>query len=215
MAGAFGNLLWISALIALPLADCSALSLTSALFTSTGAYLFFKERITWPIALSLSLGFFGVWLILRPTHAIFGWVAMLPLGSALLFSLSSLLVKKLTLKDSFSTTLFYLLFFMSLISGCFAFSKPWTVTFENLFYLFLMGAFYLLGQWALVKAYAIAHAGFIAPFKFARFPLSIMSGLLFFGELPGIGVVLGSMAILSSYSFLKKAKDLKSFREMG
>ncbi len=213
ISGALGNWFWIMAVINLPMADSSALSLTSALLTTLGAAYFFNERLNrWVIA-SIGIGFTGVLLILHPTSALFTWYSIFPLLSALAFSASSLIVKKVSLKDHSFTTLFYLLFFMTVYSflPClWSWQVPTTII---LIKLFMIGALFLVGQFSLIEAYTYAAAGFIAPFKFARFPLAIASGLLFFGEQVSLYTLLGGSLIIMSYYFVMKAKAMPSYLE--
>jgi drug/metabolite transporter (DMT)-like permease len=211
IAGALGNWFWIAAMINLPMADSSALSLTSALLTTLGAAYFFNEHLNKWVISSISIGFIGVLLILHPTSSLFTWYSVYPLLSALAFSTSSLIIKKVSLKDHSFTTLFYLLFFMTIYSAVPSLWSWQVLTGTILIKLFAIAVLYLLGQLALIEAYTYAAAGFIAPFKFVRFPLAIVSGLLFFGEQASFYTLLGGCLIITSYYFVMKAKKMPSY----
>jgi S-adenosylmethionine uptake transporter len=211
LAGGVGNLLWISALKHMPLADCSALSLTSAFLTTMGGALFFGEIITWPLLVALGLGFAGATIITHPSHAILGIVALYPLGSAIMYSASSLLTKRITLMDSFTTTLFYLLGIMVLMSAPYSLYNWVPMGMHDVAIISVVGVLYLASQWALVKAYSDAHAGFIAPFKFARVPLAIGVGIIWFGESLPLFTAIGIGLIGIGYVVLIKAKNLKAY----
>ncbi len=211
VTGFLGNWFWITAIVNLPMADSSALSLTSALLTTLGAAYFFNEHLNRWVIVSISIGFIGVLLVLHPTSSLFTWYSIFPLLSALAFSTSSLIIKKVSLRDHSFTTLFYLLLFMtiySFLSSLWCWQIPTDVI---LFKLLLISVLYLVGQLALIEAYTYAAAGFIAPFKFARFPLAIASGLLFFGEHASINTLLGGGLIILSYYFVMKAKEIPSY----
>ncbi|MCX7338321.1 MAG: DMT family transporter [Alphaproteobacteria bacterium] len=211
ITGALGNWFLIASVQLLPLADSSALSLTSALMTTLGAYCFFGEKLTRPILYSLGIGFAGVLIILRPSSGVFTVYALYPLLSALAFSASSLIIKKVSIRDSSATTLFYLLFFMTLFSAGPAFWNWYEISSLALF-LKLAGisALYVLGQFALIEAYTHAAASFIAPFKFSRFPLAVVSGFLFFEEQAAWTTLIGASMIIGSYIYLIKTnKKLK------
>lgn len=200
--GAVGNWFWITALLFLPLAECSALSLTSAIITSIGGWIIFKERFYWPLLIASLVGFLGVYIILKPDWAIFSYYAIFPLISATAFSGSSLIIKRLAVSDSSETTLFYLMCFMSLFSAIPAFYM-W-VPFENLDLLkvFGIGLLYILTQLCIIEAYTHAAASFVAPFKFARFPFNVAIGFLFFLEIPAETTLIGALIIAGSYAYL-------------
>lgn len=211
--GAIGNFFWIMALQRLLLSDASALSLTSALFTTIGAHLFLREKINIHVFMALILGFSGVLFIMQPSQII-DLNMLLPLASALCFSVSSLLTKRLTIHDSEVTTLFYLLLFMGLFSAIPAFSTWHPLKTDHMLFLGGAGFSYFLTQWALIKAYTIAAAGFIAPFKFARFPLAALFGFLIFGEIPTLQTQIGAAIILISYVVLDRAKNMPIYKKL-
>lgn len=200
--GAVGNWFWITALLFLPLAECSALSLTSAIITSIGGWMIFKERFYWSLFIASLLGFCGVYIILKPGWEIFSYYAIFPLISAIAFSGSSLMIKRLAVSDPSETTLFYLMCFMSVFSAVPAFYM-W-VPFENWDILKVcgIGFLYILTQLCIVEAYTHAAASFVAPFKFARFPFNVAIGFLFFMEVPAETTLLGAVIISGSYAYL-------------
>ena len=203
LSGAVGNWAWISAVIYLPLAESSALSITSAFFTSLGGMLFFKERFHLKAWIAIVVGFSGVMLILHPSQKIFSFYAFLPLVSAVFFSASSLFVKRLSQNDSSQTTLIYLLGFMAVFALLSQTHTPWVLpTSGDIPKLAIIGVSYLLTQVCLIEAYTYAHTSFLAPFKYARFPASIFTGVLFFAEIPPITTLVGGAVILISYGWL-------------
>ncbi len=201
--GALGNWAWISAVQYLPLAESSALSITSAFFTSVGGMLFFKERFHLKAWIAIVIGFTGVLLILHPSQKIFSYYAFLPLISALFFSASSLFVKRLSQNDSSQTTLIYLLGFMAIFALLSQVHTPWVIPqLNDVPKLAVIGCSYVLTQVCLIEAYTYAHTSFLAPFKYARFPASIFTGVLFFAEIPPLTTLAGGGVILLSYAWL-------------
>jgi drug/metabolite transporter (DMT)-like permease len=210
-AGAVGNWFWIASIQVLPLADATALSLTSAFLTTLGATYFFSEQVNRWVFLAVTIGFVGVFLILCPSAKIFSFYASFPLLSAFALSTSSLIIKKVSLTDSSNTTVFYLMLFMTLFSIGSIYWRWQTPQTEEFLMLITIGALYVVGQFALIEAYTHATAGFIAPFKFTRFPLAILSGFLFFGEQMSLRTLVGGALIIVSYYTIIKAKRLKAY----
>jgi drug/metabolite transporter (DMT)-like permease len=196
--GAIGNACWLKSLQELPLADATTLSLASALLTALGAALFFGERLRLMTLIALILGGIGVVLTLTPSLSIFSWLAMLPLISAACYSASSLFVKKISIVDTTYVTLFYLLGGMTLLSAPFAFISWVPLPLIDLIKIIIIGGLYCLIQWALIYAYAHANAGYLAPFKFIRFPLAMLIGSFWFGEMVSFHVIIGGILILGA-----------------
>ncbi len=194
--GALGNYFWLWGVMLFPLAHMASLSLTSAFFTSVGAWLFFAEKPGVKTVFCLIIGAVGALLVIRPVSPSLSFLSLLPLASALFFSVSSLLVKKLTKKDSAETTLLYLLFFMLLLSLPFSVKNWQTPSTPDLYKLCALGVIYSMVQLFIIKAYAIAKAAYIAPFKFFRLPQNIVVGFVFFAEVPPLLAVFGALLIL-------------------
>jgi len=197
-----GGWTWTLSLLYLPLAEASALSLTSTLFTSLGGILFFKEKSRLSLWGALAVGFLGVLIILQPTKAMFSIYAFLPLISAVAFAGSALLIKPLGIRDTPNTTLLYSMGCVSLLSGiptCFEWVTPSCLDFLKLMGI---GGIYLIAQKFLNAAYMHATASFLAPFKFSKFPLSALIGILFFMEIPSEITLMGGGIIMGACIYL-------------
>lgn len=209
LCGALGNWAWISAVQYLPLAESSALSITSAFFTSLGGMILFKEKFYLKAWIAIIVGFCGVMLILHPSQKIFSFYAFLPLVSAFFFSASSLFVKRISKEDSSQTTLLYLLTSMAIFALLSQIHTSWILpSTSDCIKLSVVGVSYLLTQVCLIEAYTYAHTSFLAPFKYARFPMNIMTGVLFFAEIPPTTTFLGGAVILLSYAWLIRVEYL-------
>lgn len=201
--GALGNLAWISAVQHLPLAESSALSITSVFFTSLGGMYLFRERFLKKAWIAIIVGFLGVIMIVHPSARIFSFYAFLPLISALFFSASSLFVKRLSQEDNSQTTLQHLLLIMAVLAFISQIHTVWVMPAKLDFIKFIVvGISYVVTQTCLIEAYTYAHTSFIAPFKYVRFPLNILTGLIFFLEIPSITTLCGGAVILLSYAWL-------------
>lgn len=190
VAALLGNLFWIIALQRLPLGECAALSLSSALFTALGGILWFHEAQSRGLWIALFAGFLGVYLIAKPVLWSSAWV--FPLLSAFFFSLSSLVVKKVALRDSSDVTLFFL---MGLLAGlsCVPALIQWApMAWRDGACIAGAGILYAIVHLFLIEAYTYAPAVLLAPFKFARFPMNIFAGFVFFAEIPGWATLIGA-----------------------
>lgn len=209
--GAVGNILWIFSLQKLSLPDATTLSLLSAVLTSIGAFVFFKEQLRRATLLAIMLSFGGVVIFLKPSFVSGDSLAIfLPIGSAICFSAASLIIKKVSLSDSLLVSLWYLLVFMGVLASPYAFYDWHPLTGGDLLYVTVIALIYVILQWSLIDAYTHATAGFLAPFKFARLPFGFMSGVFFFHETVHWHVLMGAFFIFLSCIFIQRDKDLAS-----
>jgi drug/metabolite transporter (DMT)-like permease len=93
--------LWFSALPHLALADTTAISFTGPIFTMVGAAYFLGEAMRRDRWIAAIIGFIGVLIVIGPRWVgNGGWYYLIMLAAAPIFSLSALLNKILTCKDS-------------------------------------------------------------------------------------------------------------------
>jgi S-adenosylmethionine uptake transporter len=142
---------------------------------------------------------------------VFSWSALLPLLSAVCYSASSLFVKKVSLIDSTEVSLTYLLGGMTVLSAPFAYLSWVSLNMCDWAVIAAIACLYCVVQWLLIHAYAHASAAFLAPFKFARFPLACMFGIIWFGEVPSWYVVGGGILIFASCSVIQYTRHDPSY----
>ncbi len=213
--GGTAMLLWFYSLALLPLAEATALSFTSPLFATIGAALILGETVRSRRWTAIAIGFVGVIFMLRPIGLVTGMVNLEPgvfygLAAALMMAVSILMIHSLAQGENLITMLFYMAFFMSIVSGIAA-APVWqmpTATFIG--GAFIMGTIGLCGNLSLNKAFSLSEASLIMPFDFARLPYAAFIGFVAFKELPNIYTVIGGSTImLSSLYLMLRERQLK------
>lgn len=196
-------ILFVYALARLPLGDTVALGFTAPFWSVLIGVFVFRDRMTWRVALSVALGFCGVLLITRPGAAGLTWGAAYALGSAVLTSLAMMMVKQLTRSEPPDRIAFYFML------GASAFALPlasldwqWPQP-HHWLPLIVCGAAFYLGQICLTRAYAYGTFSRVAPLDLVRLPLSVLIGLVWFGEVPNTLALVGmALIILASLNIL-------------
>lgn len=197
----FGILIFTLSLRYLTIAETVVFSSSSAIFTSVGAQVFFMERITSKRWVALFISTIGV-IIYNFYVSSVNVYLLFPILSALLFSCSSLCIKQVSEYDSTYTTLFYLLVSLVTLSIIPAYYYWLTPNLTDTVFILGAGFCYIIMQLALIEAYTFADAAFIAPFKFAKYPVNILAGFIFFAEWPNQHVFIGGSLILLIMVFL-------------
>lgn len=207
-----GIQLWLWALAyPVPIWQGIALLMTSPLFATIGSGLFLKEKVGTARWLATLAGFVGAMIILEPWADVFNWASLLPVGAAFFWASYSLMVKKMSVYDSPTTMVVYLLLLITPFN-LFLAAPEFSMPTQGLTWLLLIGAGLLtaLAQWAIAKAYAVADASFVQPFDHAKLPLNVLAGWLVFGWVPPGRLWLGAAIIVVSVAFITQWENKKA-----
>ena len=204
------NLMFISALHYIPLAEGTAIIYLSPLLVTAMSGPLLGERIVRLQWLAVAIGFIGVLFIVRPGGSMFHPVALLALGAAFSFSLYQIITRKLNHTDKSSTT--------NLISGLVCvlvtsvllpfFWKTPTLYFGLL--MVILGVSALVSHLWMTKAYQYAKPSTLAPFSYTQLLFAGLIGYVFFDQIPDfIGlvgmliIVAGGLLVFSKISYKK------------
>ncbi len=80
----------------MPVADAIAIVFVEPLFLTLLGKFILKEDIGWRRMVASFVGFIGCMFVVQPSFAAFGWVALLPLGTAVCFGFYLLLTRSMT-----------------------------------------------------------------------------------------------------------------------
>ncbi|WP_431197541.1 riboflavin transporter RibN [Rhizobium leguminosarum] len=202
---ALGVEAWVAGLAAVPIWQAIALVMTSPFFIILGARLFLGERVGPARWAATAAGFSGAMIILQPWSDSFGWAALLPVLSAVLWGASSLITKSLTGIERPETITVWLLVLLTPINGGLALAAGFAVPTGAALALFLLaGLLTAAAQYFLTLAYAAADAAYVQPFDDLKLPLNVLAGWLFFGYAPAGYLWLGAALILSASLFIMR-----------
>jgi drug/metabolite transporter (DMT)-like permease len=171
------------------------------------------ERVDARTWLALGAGFVGVLLIIRPGTALFSWVALLPLSSALLMAIYQLMTRKLAGRDAALTTLFYpALVGMLVVPVLFPLSLAIPTQPLHAAMFVAVGVLGGLGHFLLIKAYDYASPSVLGPFMYGQLLSALVFGWLVFGQLPDgialIGILVIAMSGLALVLSHRRAKPV-------
>lgn len=159
------------------------------------------ERVGRARWIAIGAGFFGIVVILQPGSDLLGMGALLPLLSAVMFALYSVLTRRATrVEPSFVA------FFWSGILGAVLMTgagiwvwqpmgaADWGLTLAN-------GAVAIMSNWLMIKAYEVAEAAAVQPFAYFQLVFVAIMGVLVFGEVVAPATVLGAMIVVAAGIF--------------
>ncbi len=195
---------FFQALRQMPMAEASAIGFMTPLLVTLLAVPILKEKISRRRWIAVIVGFIGVMIIIRPGGKVFSPAALLPLGTALCFSLYQIITRKLHAENP-RTSLFYSALVGSLALTAVLLVGYWIVPFEvatpTLWHSVLivaLGAIGGLGHLVLIRALRKAPASVLAPFYYTQLVWIILFGFLAFGDFPDGWTLLGIIVIVGS-----------------
>ncbi len=224
----FGFSSFYISLTVLPLGFATALFFVTPFLITIFAHFFLKEEIGIRRWSAVVVGFVGVYITLNPDFNNFNYLSLLPILCAFCYSLSMIIIKKTSDKDSvytqtftfyFGAIIFSIIFYFIIGDGQFNNSehpasqfifRKWFVDLESSILLMVATGVTATGAFIfLFTAYSIASPAVISPFEYSILLWSPLIGWLFFDEIPTFNTVIGILIIVSSgiYIFLREKKQ--------
>ena len=212
--GGIGMLCVFTGLSLVPLAEATALLFTVPIFATLLAVGFLSEKVGIRRWSAILVGFGGIIIITRPdTSMNVGHLYLI--CAAISWSISILIAKKLTEKDTILSITFWQA--MGCVPLAFAASLfVWELpTFEQLMYLLWVACLGTLGHALLYASLKAGKVSVILPLDYIRIIWSALLGFLLFNHLPTAQMYLGSLLIICatafiSYRELKKTKTVET-----
>ena len=159
------------------------------------------EHVGWRRWTAIGIGFVGVLIILQPGSGALSPIALIPLCSAFLFALYSLLTRYAARRDDTATS-----FFWTGVSGVVAMTLVGIWTWEPMtgFDTVMMGILCVLGatgHWLLIRCLEVAEASAVQPFAYSHLVFVAFIGIFVFGEALEMNVVIGAAIVIAAGVF--------------
>jgi drug/metabolite transporter (DMT)-like permease len=213
LSGTGGVFFSYLALAYLPLAEATALSYATPLFTAMLAAAILNERVRASGWMLMLFGFVGVLIILWPhiqvlrtsqtedfgvhsSAALLG--AVFALSAALCSALSSIQIRHMTARES-SLAIVLFFFGTTTIIGASTAMLGWKMPNSEQGILLLGAGFFgVMGQFFITGALRHASASLLAPFEYSSMIWSVLIGYAFLEQLPHLATFLGVAVIAGS-----------------
>ena len=221
----FGFSSFYISLTVLPLGFATALFFVTPFLITIFAHFFLKEEIGIRRWSAVVVGFIGVYITLNPDFSNFNYLSLLPILCAFCYSLSMIIIKKTSEKDSVYTQTFTFYFGAIIFSTIFYFLigdgqyntsdhpasqfifREWFVDLESsILFMATTGLTATVAFLLLFTAYSIASPAVVSPFEYSILLWSPLIGWIYFNEIPSLNTVIGILIIVSSgiYIFMRE-----------
>lgn len=197
-----GTLLFLAALVHMPLANLSAIMQVLPLAVTLAAAVFLKERIGWRRLTAILIGFAGVLIIIRPGPAGFDIWSLMGLGSVLAVVVRDLVTRGMSralpsvmVALSAAVTVLGLGLVGTAVQGW----QP--VAPVDLLRLVGAAVALIIGYLTVVMTMRVGEISFIAPFRYMALLWAIVLGWLAFGQLPDAFTLFGAGLVVATGIF--------------
>ena len=196
------TVLFLGALLHMPLANLSALMQTLPLAVTLGAALAFAEPIGWRRLLAIFIGFCGVLLIIRPGSAGFDIWSVAGLGSVACVVVRDLVTRRMSRALPSAVVALAASIAVALMGLAGTLVTGWSPVGlrEVLLVVFAAGAL-IVGYLSSVKTMRVGEIGFVAPFRYTALIWAILLGWLVFGTLPDALTLVGAGIVIATGIF--------------
>lgn len=201
-AGAVGA--WYTALSLTPLADATALMLTSPLFVTLGAVMFLGERARLRRWIALGIGISGALFIIRPGFQTVSIGFLFVLLSIILGGGSRIFAKHLTRWDKPVTIGAWVALLQIPITFLMAVYFWRWPDLNQLAMLIAVGLLVGGAHFTMALAYNRTEVSALEPFNFMRLIIAALIGFLAFSEVPDIWTWVGGAIIIASTSYIAR-----------
>jgi drug/metabolite transporter (DMT)-like permease len=202
LADVAATILFLEALLRMPLANLSAILQALPLAVTLAAALVYGDRIGWRRMTAILVGFVGVLIIIRPGAEGFDASALLGLGSVACVVVRDLAVRPLqgqvpsalvALGAAVAVTL------MGIIGSAL---QGWqAMTLGQAGQILGAGLFLIVGYLSSVSAMRHGDVGLVAPFRYTSLLWAIALGWAVFGNLPDFWTLVGSAIVVGAGIF--------------
>ncbi len=196
--------------ILLPVADATAISFTTPLFTTVGAILFLCEAVGWRRWTAIIVGFGGTLIMLRPGAEAFQAGALVGLLAAVTFAGVILMGKVLVRSDSPALVTLNLSLYalpISVVPALLYWQWPHG---EQWLWLGLLGAAAIGNIYGISQALKAGDASLLQPFDFLRLPFTAFVAYIAFDQVPTEWVWLGAAIIAASSIYIARRESRRS-----
>ncbi|MEI4480728.1 MULTISPECIES: DMT family transporter [unclassified Phyllobacterium] len=207
-----GSLCFYAAVKYMPLADAMAVFFVEPLMLTVLSALILKEQVGWRRRVAVAIGFIGTLIVIQPSWELFGWVSLLPLGTAAVFAIYLILNRRYGTVDTPLVMQLYagiggtITVLIALIPAAFlgiqdmTFAMPGNAM--SWFLLFMMGLIATIGHLLITHASRLAPASLLASFQYLEIVMAVLIGLLVFGDFPTPSKWVGIIIIVASGAYL-------------
>jgi S-adenosylmethionine uptake transporter len=193
--------LFYAAVVHLPLADVMSFYMAGPIYVAVLSHFFLGEHVGWRRWSAILIGFVGVLIILKPGAAGLGIGSLIALAGS--FSFAVIIVMTRVLRGVSDTSLVTWQTVASLVIGAFMMVGAYTpASTLQVGSMVLLGVVACVAHLLITRALKLAPASALAPLHYTLLLWAVVFGFVFFGDIPGPRVLIGSALVVLAGLFI-------------
>jgi S-adenosylmethionine uptake transporter len=193
--------LFYAAVVYLPLADVMSFYMAGPIYVAALSHLLLGEKVGWRRWLAILVGFCGVLIILKPSSAAFSLSSAFAFIGSIAFAFAIVLNRRL--RGTSDTTLVTWQTIGTLIVGGVLSIGAWrTPSALDFGAMLLLGVVSCAAHLMITRALKLAPASTLAPLHYTLLLWAVVFGLVFFGDVPGPRILIGSGIVVLAGLFI-------------
>jgi len=193
---------WTYGLTIAPITTGTVITFTIPIFVLILGIFFLNERIIWQRWIVTIIAFVGIIITLNVHSQDFNLNVFIFVASGLCFAVLDILNKRIVIKESIISMLFYSATITALISLPFALQNWIIPSIHELLLLFILGIGSNLILFFILKAFTYADATAMSPYRYLELLSSTIIAYIIFGEVPSTSTIYGALIIIPSTFFI-------------
>jgi len=203
-----GTVLFLAALVHMPLANLSAIMQSLPLAVTLAAALVYGDKVGWRRMLAIAVGFGGVMIIIRPGAADFDLWSVMGLGSVACVVVRDLATRQLSRSVPSTTVAVWAALSVTSMGLMVSLPAGWQpVTLAQAGLLAAASGALIVGYLFVVMVMRVGDISLIAPFRYTALIWAIILGWLMFSTLPDLWTLVGSAIVVATglFTLLREA----------
>ena len=204
-----GTVLFLAALVHMPLANISAILQSLPLAVTLTAALVFGDKIGWRRMLAITAGFIGVLIIIRPGGDGFDQWSIMAVGSVVCVVVRDLATRRLSRAVPSVTVAVCAAVSVTIMGLAGSLSQGWVaVDGYGAFTIIAAASALIVGYMFVVMVMRVGEISFVAPFRYVSLLVAIILGWLVFDTFPDFYTLIGSAIVVASgiFTFMRERK---------
>jgi len=201
LATTLDTALFYAAVVYLPLADVMSFYMAGPIYVAALSHFLLGEKVGWRRWVAILLGFCGVVIMLKPSSAAFSLSSSFALVGSLAFAFAIILNRRL--RGTSDTNLVTWQTIGTLLVGGVLTIGAWqTPSALDFSAMLLLGIVSCSAHLMITRALKLAPASTLAPLHYTLLLWAVVFGLVFFGDVPGPRILIGSGIIVLAGLFI-------------
>ena len=193
---------WTYGVSIAPITTGTVITFTIPIFVLILGIFFLSERIIWQRWIVTITAFIGIVVTLNIHSQDFNLNVFVFVASAVCFAVLDILNKRIVIKESIISMLFYSAIITALISLPFALQHWIIPSIHELLLLFILGIGSNLILFFILKAFTYADATAMSPYRYLELLSSTIIAYIVFREVPSKPTIYGALIIVPSTLFI-------------